>query len=83
MDETSLELLKVIEEKGITIKELSSRPEGFYACTRVLLERINYKLVSGQVSSVEGNVGSYEIKVDTLVRRVDLLENDLNQYVDK
>ena len=51
--------------------------------TRVLLERINYNLVSGQVSSVEDNFGSYEINIDELVRRIDLLESNLNQYFHK
>ena len=40
----------------------------------MLFERINPNLVSGQVSSV----GSYEIKVGKLVRRIDLLENNLS-----
>ena len=71
---------KVIEEKYFAIKELSNRLEGYYTCTRVLLERINYKLVEHQRSSVEDNVGSYEIKVDELVRIIDLLESNLNQY---
>ena len=62
---------------------MSNRHEGFYTCTRVLLERINYNLVSGQVSSVEDNFGSYEINIDELVRRIDLLESNLNQYVNK
>ena len=61
MDETSLNILKVIGERNIAINELSGRLGGFYTCTRVLLERISYKLVSGKVSSVEDNVGSYEI----------------------
>ena len=53
MDETSLKLLKVIEEKDIAVKELSNRLEGFYTVTRHLLERINYNLVENQISSVE------------------------------
>ena len=39
MDETTLKLLKVIEDKDIYIKELSNRLEGYYTCTGVLLER--------------------------------------------
>ena len=41
---------------------------------------MNYNPVSGQISSVGGNVGSYETKVDKLVRRTDLLEHKLKQY---
>ena len=44
-----------------------------------MLERINYNLVSGQVSSVEDNFGPYEIQVDKFVRRIGLLESNLNQ----
>ena len=51
--------------------------------TIVLLENISYNLVSGQTSSVGDNFDSYEIKVDKLVRRIDVLENGLNQHFDK
>ena len=57
LDETALKLLKVIDEINIAIKELCNRLEGYYTCTRVLLERMNSNLVSGQVSSVEDNGG--------------------------
>ena len=40
-------------------------------------------MAENQVSSVDGNFGPYEIKADKLVRRYDLLENVLNQYVHK
>ena len=76
-------MLKVIEDIHIAINELSNRLEGFYTCTRVLLERINYNLVSGQVSGVEDNSGSYDIQTDTLVIIIDLLESNLNQYFHK
>ena len=79
MDETTLKLLKVIEEKDTAFKELSNRIEGYYTCTRVLLERINSKLVKSQISGVDDNFDSYEKKIDILVRRIDLLENSLNQ----
>ena len=51
--------------------------------TRFLLEQINYNIVSGQTASVEDNSGSYDIQVDKLVRRIDLLDNNLNQYFNK
>ena len=41
MDETTLKLSKVIEDKDASIKELSNKLEGYYMCTILLLERIN------------------------------------------
>ena len=75
MDETTLKLLNIIEDKDTSIKQLSKQLTGYYTCTRVLLEINNYNLVSGQTSSVGDNFDSYEIKVDKLVRRIDLLAN--------
>ena len=82
MDQTTLKLLKVIEDKDIAIKELSKQLTGYYTCTRVLLEQ-NSNLVSGQTSSAGDNSGSHGIKVGKLVRRIDLPENNLNQYFNK
>ena len=48
-----------------------------------MLEKITYNLVSGQTSGVEDNSGSYEIDIDKLFRRIDLLEHNLNQYFNK
>ena len=76
MDETTIILLKVVEDKDTAIKELSKQPTGYYTCTRVLLEQINYNLVSRQTSSVGDNFESYEIKVGELVGRIDLLESN-------
>ena len=70
LDETALKLSKVIEERNIAIKELSNRLEGCYAATRVLLERINPNLVSGQAPGVDDNVGSYEIKTSKLIKKL-------------
>ena len=39
LDETALNLLKVIEERYTAIKELSNRLEGYFTCTRALLEK--------------------------------------------
>ena len=79
MDETILNLLKVVEESDIYVKELSKQLTGYYTCTRVLLEQINSNLVSGQTSSAGDNFDSYEIKNDKLVRRIDSLEPNSNQ----
>ena len=37
MDETALELVKVIEEKDVAIKELSKQLSGYYTCTQFVL----------------------------------------------
>ena len=78
MDETTLRLLKIIEEKYTSIKEFSNKLTGYYTCTRVLLEEINYNIIESQVSGVDDSFGSYEIKVHKFVRRIDLLESNLN-----
>ena len=64
MDETTLKLLKVAEEKNVSVKELSKRPEGYYTVTRVLIEKINYNLASGQTSSVGDNFDSQQKLID-------------------
>ena len=48
-------------------------------CTRCLLYKTNYNLVSGQTSSVGDNLDYYETIIDKLVRIIDLLEYNLNQ----
>ena len=71
----------MIEDKDMSIKELSKQLTGYYTVTRVLLDKIIYNIVSGQTSSVGDKFDSYEIKVDKLVRIIDLLESNSNQYV--
>ena len=48
-----------------------------------MLERNISNLIEHQVSSVDDSVDSYENKIDKLVRRIDLLESNLNQYLNK
>ena len=55
MDETTLTLLKVIEDKDTAIKSLTNKLEGYYTCTKSLLEIMNYNLVESQVSGVDIN----------------------------
>ena len=43
------------------------------------LERINPNLVENQISGVDGNFDSYEINIDELIRRIDLLGSKVNQ----
>ena len=83
MDGTNLKSSNVIETKYVYVKELSKQLTGDYDCTRALLEQLNYNLVSGQTSSVGDNFDSYEIRINKLVRNIDLLESDLNQYFNK
>ena len=83
LDETALKLLNIIEEKDTAIKELSNRVEGYYTCTKFLLERISSNLVPGQVPSAEDNLDYYEKKFDKSARRTDLLETNLNHYFHK
>ena len=49
--------------------------------TRHLLERIHYNIVENQTSSVEDKFGYYELTIDKLARRIELLESNLNHYV--
>ena len=63
MDEATLNLLNVIEDNDICVKELSKRLEGYYTVTRHLLYKINSNIISGRTSSVGGNFDSYEMKL--------------------
>ena len=74
-------LLKLVEEKDDKINELKGRIEGVGTKLQYLLERLNISIVEGRISNANNNnFESYEIKIDKLVRRLDLLENNLNQY---
>jgi len=74
-------LLKLVEEKDKAILELKSRIDGVGTKLQFLLERLNISIVESRISNVNNNnFESYEIKIDKLVRRLDLLENNLFQY---
>ena len=73
-------LSKLVEEKDNKINELKSRIDGVGTKIQFLLERLNISIVEGRIQSVNNNFDAYEIKLDKLVRRLDLLENNLNQY---
>ena len=49
----NFKVLKVTEDKGAAIKALTNKLEGYYTCTRFLLERINPNLVESQVPGVD------------------------------
>jgi predicted RNase H-like nuclease (RuvC/YqgF family) len=81
VDPIITKLLKLVEEKDNKINELKSRIDGFSTKIQFMLERLNISIVEGRISAVNNNnFSSYEIKIDKLVRRLDLLENNLFQY---
>ena len=74
-------LLKLVEEKDVAINQLKSRIDGVGTKLQFLLERLNISIVEGRISNANNNnFESYEIKIDKLVRRIDILEQNLNQY---
>ncbi len=73
-------LLKLVEEKDIAINQLKSRIDGVGTKLQYLLERLNISVVESRISNANNNFDAYEIKLDKLVRRLDLLENNLFQY---
>ena len=77
VDETILKLLKLVEEKDIAIKELSGNIEGYYTVTKFLLERLNHNLVEARIQFASNDFNSFEIKVDKICNRIDMLEQKL------
>ena len=73
-------LIKINEEKDKAISELKGRIDGVGTKIQFLIERLNISVVEGRISAVNNNFESYEIKMDKLVRRIDILEQNLNQY---
>ena len=80
VDPIITKLLKLVEEKDNKINELKSRIDGVGTKLQYLLERLNISVVESRISSVNHNFDAYEIKLDKLCRRLDILENNLNQY---
>ena len=80
VDAITTKLLKLVEEKDNKINELKSRIEGVGTKLQYLLERLNISVVESRISSVNNNFDAYEIKLDKLCRRIDILEQNLNQY---
>ena len=75
VDPIITKLLKLVEEKDNKINELKSRIDGVGTKLQYLLERLNISVVESRISSVNNNFNAYEIKLDKLVRRIDILEN--------
>jgi len=81
VDAIITKLLKLVEEKDIAINQLKSRIDGVGTKLQFLLERLNISIVEGRISNANNNnFESYEIKIDKLVCRIDILEQNLNQY---
>ena len=80
VDPIITKLLKLVEEKDNKINELKGRIDGVGTKLQYLLERLNISVVESRISSVNNNFNAYEIKLDKLVRRLDILEQNLNQY---
>ena len=73
-------LIKINEEKDNKINELKGRIDGVGTKLQYLIERLNISVVEGRISSVNHNFDAYEIKLDKLCRRLDLLEQNLLKY---
>ena len=80
VDPIITKLIKINEEKDNKINELKSRIDGVGTKLQYLLERLNISVVENRISNVNNNFESYEIKIDKLCRRIDILEQNLNQY---
>ena len=80
VDPIITKLLKLFEEKDKAILELKSRIDGVGTKLQFLLERLSISIVESRISNVNNNFESYEIKIDKLCRRLDILEQNLFQY---
>ena len=83
LDASILKLLKVAQDIDLAVEALARKLEGSNICLRCSLERINYDIFENQISGVDSNFDYYEIKPDKLVRRIGLLESNLNALFNK
>ena len=81
VDKYIMQLKQIIEEKNVAILQLRSRIDGNCTMLRFLLERMNNNIIESRLSYVNNNgYDAYEIKLDKLVREIDVLEQNLNQH---
>ena len=80
VDPIITKLIKINEEKDICINELKGKIDGVGTKIQYLLERLNISIVESRMSAVNNNFDSYELKIDKISRRLDILEQNLNQY---
>ena len=80
VDQYVMQLKQLIEEKDAAINLLRGRIDGVGTKLQFLLERLNSNVIESRLGHVNNNYDAYELKLDKLVRRIDLLEQNLNQY---
>ena len=80
VDQYIMQLKQLIEEKDKAILALRDRIDGVGTKLQFLIERLNSNVIESRLGHVNNNYDAYEIKIDKLCRRIDLLENNLNQY---
>ena len=80
VDKYIMELKTIIEQKDVAILELKSRIDGVGTKLQFLLEKLNSNVIESRLSYVNNGYDAYETKLDKLVRRIDILEQNLNQY---
>ena len=80
VDNYIMELKTIIEQKDVAILELKSRIDGVGTKLQFLLEKLNSNVIESRLSYVNNNYDVYELKLDKLCRRIDLLEQNLNQH---
>ena len=79
-DPIIMELKQIIEEKDKAILQLRSRIDGVGTKLQFLLERMNSNIIESRLQTVNNGYDAYEIKLDKLVRKIDVLEQNLNQH---
>ena len=80
IDPIIMEFKQLVEQKDQSILELKSRVDGVGTKLQFLLEKINNNIVESRLHLNSNNYDSYEIKIDKLCRRIDVLEQNLNKY---
>ena len=77
VDPIITQLIKLVEEKDRAIKEFGGKIEGYSTVTQFLLERLNHNIVEARIQFASNDFNSFEIKVDKLCNRIDMLEQKL------
>ena len=79
VDKYIMQLKQLIEEKDKSIFALRDRIDGVGTKLQFLIERLNSNIIESRLGYVNNNYDAYELKLDKLCRRLDLLEQDLNK----
>jgi len=81
IDPIIMELKQLIEQKDHAILELKGRVDGVGTKLQFLLEKINNNIIESRLGNDNiNNYNAYELKLDKLCRRIDVLEQNLNKY---